>query len=611
VRCTVIIIHACELTSRLSYRMDHTSPMHAQRLREDFASLVSERHLTIDLISKTVVLSQGALWKHRMIRDPGASRKAEKSPPPVSAGPAIELRIFTHLLSLHQALLEVGIVELAEAPPEECDLAQRITAVFRRTLPALRIASKWLRSNFSYVMLHLEQESASDSNSLVQRAGGAEVLVFWETFARFSSALMRAFPTERLPLVGLTLEEDVDMRGFLPLKKMMGEGGASDLGPASRPQVHPNEEQLMRIADLLNDAKALVEIQNCPIALYHRAFVVKGVEQPPAVNFAQHLVPSRAPLISDLRDLEEDAMSEMTSRTDEDPVRAAFAEVVDGSWSAEDDDEDDEIVYPRATQSPAISPPTPSLLPSPSRQSPITPITRPTLSPIGTPSKTVSNPKLMTPVAITAQDLLLNVMGSPRPLNNAGLSRPPIAQPTKSSAPQPQLLFGSGPPNRPGHSIWSTSLDDHSLKYAASPVRPSPHHSPRHFSVGSHYELPQTIWSSQLPGPGQKTSPGGYSPSLAPPLYSPTTKTHGRVASTSHLASIDHHIQNDPFIYSSQPQPAVQRPGAQFAYAESPLGAHAPFGYPALGHDYRPLQDPRFVQPFAPPQLSQVWGNTG
>ena len=53
--------------------------------------------------------------------------------------------------------MQIGEKELAEKPEDSIqdnlsrDLAQRITAIFRRTLPALRIASKWLRSNISYI----------------------------------------------------------------------------------------------------------------------------------------------------------------------------------------------------------------------------------------------------------------------------------------------------------------------------------------------------------------------------------------------------------------------------------------------------------------------------
>jgi hypothetical protein len=62
------------------------------------------------------------------------------------------------------------------------------------------------------------------------------------------------------------LEEDVDMRGFLPLKKLMvgeekGEVESKGEGNKAAAQVHPNEEQLMRIADLLNDAKLLTEFE--------------------------------------------------------------------------------------------------------------------------------------------------------------------------------------------------------------------------------------------------------------------------------------------------------------------------------------------------------------
>jgi hypothetical protein len=80
----------------------------------------------------------------------------------------------------------------------------------------------------------------------------------------------------------LELEEDVDMRGWLPLRGLMGgpcplpahlagDAPASDaLSEAAehgrrtvglREEVHPNEEQLMRIADLLRDARRVVGLE--------------------------------------------------------------------------------------------------------------------------------------------------------------------------------------------------------------------------------------------------------------------------------------------------------------------------------------------------------------
>ena len=78
----------------------------------------------------------------------------DSSPIPAGTPAIVEWSMLDHLLDFHGALLEVGEDELRDLPPIDSidDLAQRITATFRRTLPALRIASKWLRANFKYVV---------------------------------------------------------------------------------------------------------------------------------------------------------------------------------------------------------------------------------------------------------------------------------------------------------------------------------------------------------------------------------------------------------------------------------------------------------------------------
>ena len=264
---------------------------------------MTDRVLPLDIILKTIVLAQGALWKHRMFRTTSANGHKKGPSPALSA--AVENSIASHLLLMHRMLLEVGIMQMNEAPPEdvgEHDLAQRITAAFRRTLPALRIASKWIRANLRYVS-QVGQQSAngaaepeSKSKGRDRRRGGDRrsssislgisipgLPEFWRTYAQFSSALLQAFPTDRLPKLVTILEEDVEMAGFLPLKKFVptevvgadipSKENAKGVGsvPASRvlpvEQVHPNEEQLMRIADLLEDAQAVANDEVCCILL--------------------------------------------------------------------------------------------------------------------------------------------------------------------------------------------------------------------------------------------------------------------------------------------------------------------------------------------------------
>jgi protein SMG7 len=277
---------------RFGTRMNSISPKHSEKVYSDFYLLVSDRHLPIDMISSSIVLSQGALWKHRMIRDNVATHqhtRDDSSPTvPAETPTIVEWAILDHLLDLHCALLEVGKDELKDLPPVDGidDLAQRITATFRRTLPALRIASKWLRANFKYVVQDQEYASfqqtekgekgkGSESNNkkTSNKISGhsTKTIQFWKAYAQFSLALSLAFPANELPSLSAPLEEDIEMRGFSPLRNLMGESKISseklsdDGVGQSQEQVHPNVEQLMRIADLLNDAQALVAMEVCPV----------------------------------------------------------------------------------------------------------------------------------------------------------------------------------------------------------------------------------------------------------------------------------------------------------------------------------------------------------
>ena len=266
--------------------MNSISPKHSDKVSSDFYSLVSDRHLPIDMISSSIVLSQGALWKYRMIRENTATHltRHDSSPIPTGTPMIVEWAMLDHLLDLHRVLLEVGKDELKDLPQLESgdDLAQLITATFRRTLPALRIASKWLRANFKYVVQ--DQEFASfqqtekgkgfESNEKTANKisrHSTKTLLFWKTYAQFSLVLSLAFPADKLPSLSAPLEEDIEMRGFSPLRNLMGEPKVSseklfdDGIGQSREQVHPNVEQLMRIADLLDDAKALIAMEVCSV----------------------------------------------------------------------------------------------------------------------------------------------------------------------------------------------------------------------------------------------------------------------------------------------------------------------------------------------------------
>src|ERR1700733_8968412 len=186
--------------------MDSIAPKHDETVVKEFSELVSDRVLSIDTISKVIITAQGALWKHRKVS--------------ASASVSMESRIATHILALHRALLQSGITELDEAAKiVEDDLAMRITATFRRTLPALRTASKWLRVNLDYVLGDTRKKISNAERGLVI----SDISKFWEAYTSFATRVVLVFPPTSLPKLTSFLEEDFDTRGYLPLGGMLAQ----------------------------------------------------------------------------------------------------------------------------------------------------------------------------------------------------------------------------------------------------------------------------------------------------------------------------------------------------------------------------------------------------
>jgi Est1 DNA/RNA binding domain len=203
-------------------------------------------------MTRILVMAIGALWRVRMICETKKEREKDRD-----WKATIEPRIVVHLLGLVTSLLRIGILQVSDGSDvqgreqgDSTDLAMSITAVFRRVLPVLRICSKWTRAHLVYLISLLSNEG-NTSKEL-----STSVTDFWIAYQAFFTNLGRAFPLIHIPTLSNLLEEDVDMSGFVPLKKTMisafpktSNGLAID-----QSQVHPNEEHLMRISDLLQDA---------------------------------------------------------------------------------------------------------------------------------------------------------------------------------------------------------------------------------------------------------------------------------------------------------------------------------------------------------------------
>lgn len=149
---------------------------------------------------------------------------------------------------------------------EELELHQYISAVLRRLLPTLRIISKWIKLHTIYLSRFPKTTTEG----------------FWSRYEKLMDGLASLFPMESLPGCHEVLEEDVDMRGFIPLMRGLS-GGEGKEEQAGEGEVHPNEQQLMRIADLLVDARLL--IQPVRVSLHCEPITDQsGVEREPPIG---------------------------------------------------------------------------------------------------------------------------------------------------------------------------------------------------------------------------------------------------------------------------------------------------------------------------------------
>ncbi|KAG8902358.1 hypothetical protein FRB99_004548 [Tulasnella sp. 403] len=393
----VVLLHALWLLRPGSSML----PKQSAKIPSALKAMVESRTLTSEIIVKTLVQGLGAHWHVRMFTQPLPSATAQQTqvtgdePPNVTSSKHTEPLILTHILDVIRSLMEVGIREMQEgrmeAPLDSNEVAgeeeqvehdhfavaQRITAIFRRTLPALRIASKWLKSNIEYV----HRASALPD---ISSADATPFDAFWSTYASFATSLTNTFPSEKLPILNMPLEEDIDMRGFAPLKRSMldptatqhQDGGVDVIGG-----VHPNEEQLMRIGDLLVDAMFIAQSEAS--SMYHRdgifysgktdEWISTGFADPAKQVFIEldegmeleSDVSHRPALGDDDRDLSvehnaepggvfDDGASEST-RTDDDPVNLAMRATLGLDDTADDDvdDDDEQILYPVKRPNPA------------------------------------------------------------------------------------------------------------------------------------------------------------------------------------------------------------------------------------------------------------------
>lgn len=173
---------------------------------------------------------------------------------------SFEHRALGTVMRYFSVLFRVGFGDLDEIIPsipehhesaiveDEQHLARLIPPALRRLLPSIRIASKWFKVNYDYLSRHQELRVWDT------------IQLFWNDYTTFLDSLVTVFPITQLPSITGPLEEDIDLRGFIPLTRaIVNTGGRAggeedyDLMFGQRPD--PEEEHLMRISDILIEAR--------------------------------------------------------------------------------------------------------------------------------------------------------------------------------------------------------------------------------------------------------------------------------------------------------------------------------------------------------------------
>ncbi|KAG8772509.1 hypothetical protein FRC15_002680 [Serendipita sp. 397] len=346
---------------------------HTEHTLSRFNKLLAERVLPIGLIVKVYVAALGA---HRTISvlarkststDGGKRNKAHAQ--------KMEGLVLLHIMELHLCLVNLATEQLTLdaittstsdtpsgvglPPPPLPPPAERITAVLRRVLQTLRVASKWLLGNQDY-LYRAANPDKSPPPGLTRTLGE-----FWPAYARFATRLSTMFPKDDVrDIQKVTLDEDVELAGFAPLKKLLKAPEKLPVGIAN--QAHPNEEYLLRIRDVLKDLYALVKSQMNPLK-YQNGVYTSKTESASKITIASSMlaqpeatlpltIQSRTDVIAapgvagQLRASEDD---EIASVSTEDPVTMAMRATLESSGNddfpdEEMEDEEQILVQPGA-----------------------------------------------------------------------------------------------------------------------------------------------------------------------------------------------------------------------------------------------------------------------
>lgn len=530
------------------------------------------------------------------------------------------------------------------------DLSSNITAVLRRILPALRIISKWTIGHIDYVQ-RLEDRLVGLREDSVETLRPAKE-AFWHSYADMINALTTAFSRSLLPSLdgGMWLEEDLDMLGFSPLRRSMREGAgadrsATDRDAATAPKmlnkaVHPNEEQLMRIADLQGDASLVALSGGSPIASMNGKLVAlkdgaTGVSRgrsdaelsalarqhlsdlfgPPGAQQQPMGLAGLPQQRSDLFAQEyglyqheeeaEDFADGLPSDADDDVVNMAMRAVVEQQMADDlgpEDDDEDEVVYPASRRATSQQPTAPGQVNATSlpvsRENTLLPGTRARVDSANGPAASPRAATTLSPPSAstkTAADLLLSLQSGSRPALSPPAAVSAVGPSIWAATPAegfPSALGGiSRPPGqpKPNDLVGGGTVGQGMSRQPSGTFAPGP--------IGRQSSNAD-IWAQPPPQNVSHAFPGtttSASPSLATP------SAQGQQAQAQYPSTFPDlalYQQTHPGAPQWQPQPTTLRGNASPFTAGAgpqhgePGGPHHPHQH-HLPHPYNTYQPPR------------------
>ncbi|GAA6022445.1 hypothetical protein JCM11491_005510 [Sporobolomyces phaffii] len=666
------------------------------RVDETFATCTRERLIVSDGVLKIVVTALAALWHARLTRSKSlndnstvyGSRTKPKSlaaqtasdngtaashPKKANAttgeaaalggeGPKLEAHILVHVLQLYTTLLSASSAETNElftssassaldsaleggaTPLAGDDEGRRgpesnISAVLRRSVPALRILGRWLSGQLDYIervekrvadkekkRLRAKTRTSGGTSSLeeAQRSldssgaaagggggGGASgVFVtsgqlgssldnFWTAFADFANSIKLAFPSgtggqKALPVLedGVWLEEDVECLGFSPLRKRNGAAGdaASSREGARRVgrDVHPNQEVLMRIEEAHRLAEEMVDSPLSRIALIDGAYVFMPSED---VYLAEgheeevEVVGRDVDMVDREGHVDEEDTEMRDHSTEDDPIDRAMRTAanqldldgVEEDDVSEDDDaeEEEQIVFSGSRNSSQVQAP-----PSSAKQSPAPP----DLLPSRQDSFSSRSPNRSS--IVTAADLRQQLFAPGPPVQPV----PATATPTRSAS-QPPSSAQTHSPSLPVPSSGPSSPNALSSIWGAPPA-PAPYHTStsnlsgpsllppnQNSRMTAHsFEAIPNLTHNAFTAHKQQYAAAASQPQVPAPLASPQL-FGGHPAFAAPPAPLHQHPQSQPPSFSRVDSDYPRSyPRAPTTTASLPATPHSPLG---------------------------------